>query len=131
LKKTDLLNSSISRVVASMGHLDTLAVADAGFPIPSSTERIDLAVGQGIPGFIDTVKAILSELKIEKIILAGEIKVASPEIYSALLTLTEGVAVEFIPHEEFKARISLAKAVVRTGEFSPYANVILVSGVVF
>lgn len=131
MKKTGLLNLNISRVIAGMGHLDMLAVADAGLPIPASTERIDLAVRQGLPGFIATVEAILTELKVDKIILAEEIKSASPALYSSLLELFEGVPVEFVSHEDFKVRIGQAKAVVRTGEFSPYANVILVSGVLF
>lgn len=131
MKKTGLLNVDISRVIASMGHQDMLAIADAGLPIPVSTERIDLAVRRGLPGFIDTVEAILAELKVDKIILAEEMKSASPMLYSSVLALFKGVPVEFISHEDFKVRIGQAKAVVRTGEFSPYANVILVSGVLF
>jgi D-ribose pyranase len=41
------------------------------------------------------------------------------------------VPVEFVSHSDFKARTASARAIVRTGEFAPYANVILVSGVVF
>ncbi len=131
MKKTGILNQDISRVIAGMGHMDMLAIADAGLPIPGSTERIDLALCQGLPGLLSTVEVITRELKVEKIILAEEIKGASPELCRSLVELFEGVVVNFIPHEEFKVLTGQAKAIVRTGEFSPYANVILVSGVVF
>jgi len=39
--------------------------------------------------------------------------------------------VELVSHEELKRLSQKAAAVVRTGEFTPYANVILYSGVVF
>ena len=86
---------------------------------------------QGIPGFLATVEVIVRELKVDKFILAEEIKSANPDLFESLIQLSGNTAIEFIPHEEFKARSHNAKAIIRTGEFSAYANVILVSGVVF
>jgi D-ribose pyranase len=131
LKKTGILNQDISRVIAGMGHTDMLVIADAGLPIPASTERIDLALCQGLPGLLSTVKVIVNELKVEKIILAEEIKAANPELCESLVDLFDDVEVDFVVHEDFKVQTSHARAIVRTGEFSPYANVILVSGVIF
>jgi D-ribose pyranase len=131
VKKIGILNQDISTVIAGMGHTDRLVVSDAGLPIPENTRRIDLAVTNGIPGFLVTVKAIAEELKVEKIIVADEMKCACPQIYAALLDLFEGVSVELVRHSELKELCREAAAVVRTGEFTPYANVVLVSGVVF
>ena len=78
MKKTGVLNQDISRVISGMGHTDTLVIADAGLPIPSSTERIDLALCQGIPGFLATVEVIVKDLKVDKFILAEEIKICQP-----------------------------------------------------
>jgi D-ribose pyranase len=36
-----------------------------------------------------------------------------------------------VPHQSFKAQTHSARAVIRTGEFTPYANIILEAGVVF
>jgi D-ribose pyranase len=118
-------------VIAGMGHTDMLVVSDAGLPIPECTRRIDLAVADGVPGFLVTVKAIAEELKVEKIIVADEMRSASPQIYAALLDLFDGVSVECVQHTALKGLCHEATAVVRTGEFTPYANVVLVSGVVF
>ncbi|MBN1267838.1 MAG: D-ribose pyranase [Anaerolineales bacterium] len=131
MKKTGILNQDISRVVAGMGHTDMLVIADAGLPIPAACERIDVAIGRGIPDFFSTVEVIVSELQVESIILAEEMRSASPELYRKLTELFEGVTIEYVSHEQFKTRSGQAKAIVRTGEFSPFANVILISGVVF
>ncbi|HAQ1245761.1 TPA: D-ribose pyranase, partial [Enterococcus faecium] len=39
--------------------------------------------------------------------------------------------ISFIPHEEMKKELNNCHAFIRTGEMTPYANIILVSGVVF
>jgi D-ribose pyranase len=131
MKKTTLLQSDLSYVIATLGHLDTLVIADAGLPIPTETMRIDLALSQGVPAAAQTLKVVLDEMKVEKAILAEEVKDRNPIFLADVQELLPGVPVEFLTHAEFKTRTASARAVVRTGEFSPYANVILVSGVVF
>ena len=131
MKKGQLLNQPLSSVIAGLGHMDELVIADAGLPIPSSTQRIDLALTQDIPRFEDTVRIVLTEMQVEKAIVAEEMLAANPELHQAITSLLGSVSLEKIPHEEFKRRTQTAAAVVRTGEFTPYANIILVSGVVF
>ena len=131
MKKTTLLQSDLSYVIATLGHLDTLVIADAGLPIPGETMRIDLALTQGVPGAVQTLKVVLDEMKVEKVILAEEVKDRNPRFLADVQELLPEVSVEFVTHSELKTRTAQARAVVRTGEFSPYANVILVSGVVF
>jgi D-ribose pyranase len=131
MKKTTLLNSELSYAIATLGHMQTLVVADAGLPIPPETERIDLALTKGVPGAVETLKVILSEMQVEKIILAEEVKARNPQFLKDVKKLLPGVPLEFVTHTIFKSMTSDAYAVVRTGEFAPYANVILVAGVVF
>jgi D-ribose pyranase len=131
MKKTTLLQSDLSYIIATLGHMDTLVIADAGLPIPAETERIDLALTKGVPGAIQTLKVILEEMKVEKVILAEEAKERNPQFIADVQELLPDVSLEFVTHVDFKARTASARAVVRTGEFAPYANVILVSGVVF
>jgi D-ribose pyranase len=131
MKKTKLLQSDLSYIIATLGHLDTLVIADAGLPIPAETVRIDLALTQGVPGAIQTLKVVLDEMKVEKVILAQEVKERNPKYLAEVQELLPDIPVEFVTHSEFKTRTVSARAVVRTGEFAPYANVILVSGVVF
>ena len=132
MRKTVLLNSNISSVISCMGHTDMLTVGDCGLPIPDGVERIDLALKLGVPAFLEVLDTILDELCVEKIILAEENKDKSPAMHSEILTrFGEKVQVEYLPHENFKKTTAQSKAVVRTGECTPYANVILQSGVTF
>jgi D-ribose pyranase len=131
MKKTGILNKDISEVVASLGHQDTLVIADAGLPIPAEIRRIDLALTEGIPGFLDTLRVVLTEMQVERAIVADEIIEASPDVYQALKELLGEVPIETVTHLIFKEQTRSARVVIRTGEFTPYANVILVSGVVF
>jgi D-ribose pyranase len=131
VKKIGILNQPISSVIAGMGHTDTLVVADAGLPIPQETQRIDLALVEGIPGFLDTLRVVLTEMQVERAVVAEEMLEASPGVYEAIKRLLCDVAIETVPHSAFKERTRSAHAVIRTGEFTPYANIILVAGVVF
>ncbi len=131
VKKTVLINQPLSAAIAGLGHTDMLAVADAGLPIPAGPVRIDLAVSQGIPPFLDVLRAVLSEMQVQKAIIASEMEAASPALHRALLEALDGVPVETVSHETFKTLTRDAQAVARTGEFSPFANVLLVAGVVF
>ena len=131
MKKIGTLNQPLSNVIAGLGHMDQLVVADAGLPIPASVERIDLALKEGIPGFFETLQVILDEIQVESAVVADEMLTTSPQVHQQLSELFATIPLKSIPHEEFKARTGTARAVVRTGEFTPYANVILVAGVVF
>lgn len=131
MKKTGVINASISAVIARLGHLDMIGIADAGLPIPDSIKRIDLALKKGVPSFVETVEVVLTEMKVDKIILAEEIKQHNPDILVEIKSMFDDVLIEFLPHEDFKVITKESKAIIRTGEFSPYANIILVSGVVF
>ena len=131
MKKIGILNQPISSVVAGLGHMDTLVVADAGLPIPPETRRIDLALTEGIPAFLDTLRVVLTEMHVERVILAEEMIEASPALYREVKGLMGDVPIETVTHLIFKEMTRSAQAVIRTGEFTPYANVILVAGVVF
>ena len=74
MKKGSLLNKEISSVIAGMGHTDMLTIGDCGLPVPENVRRIDLALKKGVPTFEDTLKVVLEELCVEKVIIACEIK---------------------------------------------------------
>jgi D-ribose pyranase len=131
MKKIGILNQSLSHVIAGLGHMDTITIADAGLPVPADTQRIDLALTQDVPDFITTVRVVLEEVQVERAIIAEEMITNNPQVYGRLQALLSEIQIETVSHEEFKQRTASTRAVVRTGEFSPYANVILVSGVVF
>jgi D-ribose pyranase len=136
MKRTALLNRHLSALVASLGHMDEVVVADAGLPVPEGVTVIDLAVTAGIPGFRQLLVALRSELVIESAIWAEEASEdLSIEIHSELdvwsVETGASIATSRLPHDVFKQRTRKAKAIIRTGEVTPYANIILISGVAF
>jgi D-ribose pyranase len=131
MKKIGIINQPIAAVMAGLGHTDTVVIADAGLPIPDRPQRIDLALTQGIPTFLDTLGVILTEMQVERAIVAAEMLQVSPDLYRAVKTLLADIPLETVPHETFKQQTHSARAVIRTGEFTPYANIILAAGVVF
>lgn len=131
MKKTRLLHSEISYIISRMGHTDTLVIGDCGLPIPEGVQRIDLALQLGLPSFEQVLQAVLSELEVEHYTLATEIKTENPQILNRIQQEMGLLPSEYVSHEELKQKMKTAKAVIRTGEASPYANIILESGVKF
>jgi len=131
MKKNGIINSQLSRVVAEMGHKDSLTVADCGLPLPQEVERVDLSLTKGYPKFLEILKAMLKDLVVEKAILAQEIKEKSPELEREIIELLPDIEIEYISHDEFKQETHNSRAIVRSGETIPYANIILISGVDF
>ncbi|MET0849080.1 MAG: D-ribose pyranase [Pseudomonas sp.] len=134
MKKTPLLNVALSRLIASLGHGDMVVIGDAGLPVPPGVELIDLALTQGIPDFISTLNVVLSEMQVERHVLAQEILDKQPPALSSLDELNAKGALgqrELLSHDQFKVLSRQARAIVRTGECAPYCNIVLVSGVTF
>ena len=133
MKRHGILNSDISRVLSYMGHTDCICISDCGLPIPDETERIDLAVKFGVPTFMDVLKEVGNDMKIEKIVLAEEIKEHNPQVLAEITEYFKGqdIEVEYVSHVGLKQMTRECKAVIRTGETTPYANIILQSGCIF
>lgn len=132
MKKAGHLNRDISRVLAAMGHTDAVVIADCGLPVPASVECIDVSLSQGDPPFLRVLDTVLADLQVERAVFASEALTHNAAVASCASRLAEqGIAVEFVAHEAFKALARQARAVIRTGEATPYANVILYSGVIF
>lgn len=131
MKKIGTINQPLSAVIAGMGHGDMLVIADCGLPIPAEVPRIDLALTAGIPGFLQTLAVIQQELQVESAVIATEMPQSSPGLYTKLMPMLAGIEIAEMSHEQFKELTQRAVAVVRTGECTPYANIILKSGVIF
>lgn len=130
MKKQGVLHGELSRFIATLGHGQTLVIADYGLPIPPQVPFVDLAVCEGVPAFEDVFRAVLSELSIEQITIAEELQGAHPDLFAKINGATDA-PLELVSHEVFKERLASATVIVRTGEWTSYANVILTSSVVF
>jgi D-ribose pyranase len=131
LKKHGILNSHISEVLANLGHTDTIVIADCGLPIPDGVKRIDLSLKIGTPSFKETLITVLEDMAVEKVTIAEEIQVHNQDTLSFIRNYFTDESISTVSHEEFKKMTANAKAVIRTGEATPYANIILHAGVVF
>jgi D-ribose pyranase len=131
MKREGIFNEPILKAMGSMGHTDKLVLCDAELPIPKGVKKIDLAVIKGVVGFLEVLAPLLKELVVEKIIIASEIQTKSPDMYCKIMDLAKGIPIEQVSHEEFKVMTVTTKAIIRTGECTPFANVILQMGVNF
>lgn len=132
MKKNGILNAPLSKVIASLGHTSKLVICDCGLPIPLNAEVVDLALVKNVPGFLQTLDAILEEFEVEGAVIAEEMESKSKELYEAVTLKLGNIQLQKISHEEFKERTrELDTVFVRTGEATPYANIILISGVTF
>jgi D-ribose pyranase len=131
MKKSGHLNRDICRVLASMGHTDSIVIADCGLPIPQGVECIDVSLALGDPPFLNVLNTVLADLKVERAVFASESQEHNSALVSRASKMAGEVRVEFVSHEKLKELTRQVRAVIRTGEATPFANVILYSGVIF
>jgi D-ribose pyranase len=130
MKKSSILNKELNDVIASMGHTEYLIVCDAGFPIPTDVRRVDLAVTMGVPDLRTVLKAIAEDFIAEKIYVAEDVPACNAPLYQSIKEIYHGVEIETHPHSEILTSFAKkAKAIVRTGDFEPWGNIVLQSGV--
>ncbi len=127
MKKSGLLHPALLAAIGSLGHGDEFLVCDAGMPIPPAVTRIDLAYRAGDPAFLDVLRAIVAEVVVEHVFVANE---TDPALIFEIETVT-GRPAGLIAHDDLKHRSATSRFAVRTGEFTPYANVIIVAGAAF
>ncbi len=127
MKRGGILNPTLSSAIAGLGHGHLVVIADIGLPIPETVRTVDLTLVRGIPRFTDVLREVLAEIVVEGSIIAAEARDSEVEAW----VNSEGLTPRAITHEELKALLPSARLVIRTGEATPYANVILESGVNF
>jgi D-ribose pyranase len=132
MKRHGHLNREVSRILARMGHTDSIVIADCGLPIPDGVACIDLSLTLGEPAFLRVLDSVLADFRAERATFASEAREQNPAVTSRASQLAaEGVTVDFVAHERLKELSHQAKGIIRTGEAKPFANVILYSGVIF
>lgn len=127
MRRHGILHPELAAHLARLGHTDTFVIGDCGLPIPPGVARVDLAVVLGVPGFAEVADAILAEIVVEGAVIAAEAAGSSAgEMLGARFPGAEAV-----PQEKLKQLMREARFVVRTGDTTPYANVIVRCGVPF
>lgn len=131
MKKRGILNAQLAGYIAALGHKDTFVIGDAGLPIPKGIPIVDLALCGGVPTFEQVLTAVLDEAEIEYYCIAEEIVDKNQRLLKFIQESLPGVENEMIPHTDFKEETKNVKFAIRTGEFTPFPNIILRAGVAF
>jgi len=130
MNRGPILNSELAHALASMGHGDLMIVCDAGFPIPRTAWRIDLAIVQDVPDLETVLTAISGSFIAEKVGYAAEMAENNPPLLAKVQRIFAGSDFDPVPHQQILTEMAAkAKVIVRTGAFDPWGNILLYSGV--
>ncbi|WP_431802518.1 D-ribose pyranase [Halobacillus andaensis] len=131
MKKQGILNREIASVLARLGHTDTIVIADCGLPVPDGVKCIDVSLSIGEPGLVQVLTKVMEDMEIEAATIAQEMESKNAPVFNKLQDCLSGIEVQQLPHEQFKKDAKQSKMIIRTGEATPYSNVMLHAGVIF
>ena len=130
MNRNKLLNAELAHAIASMGHGDLMIVCDAGFPIPSSAWRIDLAIVPDVPDLATVLMPISENLIVEQVSYADTLPEHNTPLLTTVKRLFADAELKPVKHEAILSEMAAkAKVIVRTGAFDPWGNILLYSGV--
>lgn len=131
MKRRGIINAQLAGFIAGLGHMDLFLIGDAGLPIPPGIPVVDLALCNGVPSFEQVMDAVMDEAVVEYYYLAEEIVGKNDRLLQYIRESLPGIEYTMIPHTDFKEMTRNVKFAIRTGEFTPYPNLILRAGVAF
>lgn len=131
MRKVGIINPEIAKWITQLGHTDMLLIADAGLPLPENVPVVDLSFSNGQIPFLTVLRGIMSELVVENIIITEETEKTSKALFDEMYEEIKEYKLITCDHEELKNISKNVKVIIRTGEFTPYANIILQAGVPF
>lgn len=126
MRRDGIINSRLQFHLSRLRHTDLFCISDSGLPSPRGVPLVDLALTYGLPGFLPTLTAVLDTVVTEGAYASEDVVAANKPVHEHLTSLP---GLELIDHASFKAKVAECAFVVRTGEATPFANVILRAGV--
>lgn len=124
--KTGILNPQINALLSRVRHTNTLVIADRGFPFWPEIETIDIALVDDIPTVLNVLQALLPNFGVGTAWMAEEFRRENtPEIVGQFVDALPGIL--WLPHVSLKQRVPSAIGLIRTGDTTQHANVILES----
>lgn len=128
MKRGPLLHPGISHLLAATGHSDHFTICDRGFPVPIGPERIDLALTDDLPTVLDVLRIVHAEFVIDRVVIPAEVETVCPVHVARLREVLGEVPLMSVTHSAFKRMSHESRATIRTGDTTPYGNIIVVSG---
>jgi D-ribose pyranose/furanose isomerase RbsD len=133
MKKYGILNRKLNDALAALGHGDICMITDAGFPLPydaqPGTISVDLAIAQDLPDIPTVLRLVNDEIIYEECYVATFQRDYNPVLHDAVKSVVKRCDVVPIEHEKIQDMGTRAKVIIRTGGFSPWGNIALVSGI--
>jgi D-ribose pyranase len=127
--RTGILNPAVLSLLARVRHTNTLVIADRGFPSWPGLETVDLSLVDDLPTVAQVLAAIRPGFSIARAYAAEELHGANePGKLARHLAALHSLPTTFEPHLDFKKRVPRAIGLIRTGDTTQYANLILESG---
>ena len=127
MRKDGIINIELLAALTALEHTDSCVIGDAGLPVPDGVKLIDLTLIRGKPSFEEVLHAVMQEITLESYVIASETASANPHNQAVIDSELSGYPKKVVSHEELKELSKHAKFVVRTGEVTPYSNIILIS----
>ncbi len=129
MQKSGILNPAILSLLARIRHTNLLIIADRGFPYWPSIETVDISLVDGIPTVLQVVDALRPAYDFTQAFMAQEFLAENTTAVQAQFKAAlAGIPLAYEPHVDFKKRVPQAIGLIRTGDVTQYANLILVSG---
>lgn len=126
--KTGILNPHINYLLSRVRHTNTFVIADRGFPFWPGIDTVDISLVDDLPRVADVLNAILRNFDVGTIFMAEEFRSSnSQQIVGQQTKVANGAKLIFEPHVDFKRRVPQAIGIIRTGDSTPYSNVIVES----
>ena len=124
-----IINQKLARIISQQGHGDRLMVVDAGFAIPRDADILDLSLAENVPTVLNVLTVLNSFFSVEKMILAQQTLDVNPSFFNRVVkSFGEEVEIEIVDHFALKEASTQSKSIIRTGDFTAFGNVILISG---
>lgn len=127
MKKGGILNAQLMYELTKLRHRDKMVICDVGFPIPKDATVVDVSLIDGVPDAMTTLKAVLNEIIVEEYAVSASMAERNPKYRQELKAIFQNQACKELAGQDFVDYTKDAKFFVRTGEFLPYSNILLVS----
>jgi D-ribose pyranase len=126
---TGILNPAILSLLARVRHTNTLVISDRGFPFWPTIETVDLSLVDDVQTVLQVLAAVRGNFVIGAAYMAEEFLASNSDATKAAFAdALAGIPVTHEPHEAaFKPRVPAAIGLIRTGDTTQYANMVLVS----
>lgn len=126
--KTGILNPKINSLLSRVRHTNTLVIADRGFPFWPTIETVDISLVDDVPTVLAVLRALRPNFQVGKAWMAREfLEHNTGKTRAMFARALDGIKLKHEPHAEFKKRVPSAIGLIRTGDTTQYANIILES----